>query len=485
MRSSLKIAMDGNTTNSAGGAISGQVLYDATGTSQGSPLPPSFFSGKLLSILIGIVVVLLIIVVVFIFVLPRFKSSKSEKITLSYWGLWEDAAVFAPIIADFHRTHPNITIKYEKQDIKTQGKYVDRIRTRINNGLGPDLYRFHNSWLIQLNGFLLPLPSDVLSATELDTKYFNVVKRDLKKDGAYYGIPLSIDTLCLFINNAIFQAAGAQPPRIWNDFFNTALHLTVKEEATNKIITAGAALGTYDNVAHAADIISLIMVQNGADLKNLSGPTRKNVEAALTYYTLFNKDENRVWDDTLDNSKLAFAKGNLAMYFGYSWDILEIKAINPNLDFQVVSVPQLPGGKADTIASYWADGVSSKTKHPKEAFEFLKFLASRSSLEKIYAAQVNLRRFGSPYPRRDMTPLLKSTPLIYSFVKQADTSVSTLFSSDTYDANLDDSLNGYLANAVRSIIGNTASVESAVDTLANSVNQSLNIVNSNSQAQFR
>ena len=160
------------------------------------------------------------------------------------------------------------------------------------------------------------------------------------------------------------------------------------------------------------------------------------------------------------------------MYIGYSWDIFEIKAANPGLKFVIVPVPHLQA-RNSTIASYWVEGVSAKTKHPKEAFQFLQFLASRQTMEKLYASESKLRLFGELYPRADMASLLKSNDLIYPFVVQGPDAKSTIFSSDTHDDALIDSLNKYMGDAIRSMLHDGTSPESAVENLANGVSQKL------------
>jgi multiple sugar transport system substrate-binding protein len=288
----------------------------------------------------------------------------------------------------------------------------------------------------------------------------------LQKNGAYFGIPLGIDTLSLFINEDIFKSAGREPPGTWDDFIATARALTVKDQAGN-IKTAGAALGTFDNVDHASDILSLLFIQNGADLLDLGGAGKKNAVDALDFYVSFAKDEGAVWSANMPKSKLAFAKGELAMYFGYSWDLYDIRALNPNLNFKIVPVPRLPG-RSMTIASYWAEGVSSKTKHPKEAFEFLKFLAKKENISRLYENETKILGYGRPYARKDMAGLLSVSPL-YPFVAGAENAFSTPFSSDTYDGGFNSVLNAYLNNAVNSVLNGSVSTDTAIDTLAKGV----------------
>ena len=426
-------------------------------------------------IFIFIVLIVLILVVVGGIVLAgKLKSSSAPKdVTLVYWGLWDDASIMEPVISDFERSHPHIKIQYEKQDIRGLGQYVDRLTTRINNGTGPDIVRFHSSWTTQLKKNLLPFPQSVVSETKIDTDYYKTVQRDMNVNGAYYGIPLGVDTIAMYVNTEALQGKGLPVPQDWNDIYiKYASELVVKDQ-TGKIVTPSIGLGTYDNIAHAPDILAMLMLQDGVDLKDMAGPTRDKAVGTLKYYTAFAKGEKAVWDQTLDNTTLAFSKGNLAIYFGYSWDIFTIKALNPSLQFTGLKVPML-GGRNNTVASYWAEGISNRTKYSKEAFEFITFLSKPDTLQKLYQTQSKVRLFGSLYPRRSMAGLLSSNDLVYPFVAQADNAQSTFFSSDTYDGDngMISQMNVYLGNAVRSVNNNT-SADSAIDTLAKGVAQVL------------
>ncbi|HYM65547.1 MAG TPA: extracellular solute-binding protein, partial [Candidatus Sulfotelmatobacter sp.] len=267
----------------------------------------SFIKGFLKKLL-ALLLVLGFIVIIIISYLTFFKNSNSSngEVTLSYWGLWEDNNVMQGIISDFERQNPKIKVEYSKQDIK---QYRERLETRINNGTGPDIFRFHNTWYPMLSGLLLPLPSDTISKDEFLRSYYPVMQKDLVINGAIYGIPLEVDTLSLFINTQLFQSAGLSRPVTWNDFINAARAMTVKDE-NKKIKTAGAAIGTYDNIIHAPDILSLLFLQNGVDFKNIAGSSDR-IQGALNFYTSFAADDNKVWDNTLDPSILAFSKGNL------------------------------------------------------------------------------------------------------------------------------------------------------------------------------
>ncbi len=434
------------------------------------PPPPVEESSSIIPLLlragIGFLTVVVVVFLVIRFVVPLFGSKSNEKVTVSYWGLWEDASVMQSLITEFQKANPNITVVYSKEDPK---QYRERLVTRIKNSTGPDIFRYHNTWVPQLSTILLPLPTSVISGSDFKQQYYSAAQKDLIKNGAVYGIPLGIDTLALFLNKEALQAAGVTAPTTWEDFASSAKALAVKDE-TGKIKTAGAALGAFDNITHAPDIISLLLLQNGADLQSLN-TTVSNASDALQFYVSFTKDEGKVWDETLDPSILAFAKGNLAMYFGYSWDIFTIKALNKDLVFEIVPVPHLPN-RDITVASYWVEGVSQKTKHQKESLKFMQFLAKKETVQKLFTEQSKTRLFGTPYARVDLASTVKDNIYLSPFLSQAQGAMSSFFASDTYDNGLNSQMNGYLGNAVRAILSNT-SPESAVETLSQGVSQVL------------
>jgi ABC-type glycerol-3-phosphate transport system substrate-binding protein len=190
----------------------------------------------------------------------------------------------------------------------------------------------------------------------------------------------------------------------------------------------------------------------------------------LNFYSSFALPDANVWDETLAPSIEAFASGSLAMYFGYSWDFFKIKSLNPNLSFDIYSVPNLPGQNA-TIASYWVEGISSKTKYQKEAILFMQYLAKKGTAQKLFAEESKIRNFGEPYARVDLAESLNNS-IEYPFVASALTAVSSFFVDGAYDNGLNSQANSLLNAAVDSVLKG-ADPQSAAETLSKGVSQVL------------
>jgi multiple sugar transport system substrate-binding protein len=427
---------------------------------------------KLLLGLLGVFMILVTVIVIF----SLYSSGKSVpvakgEVTLTYWGLFEDESTLRPVLSEFEQQNPNIKIVYEKQDT---ADYRDRLKARIENGRGPDVFRYHNTWYPSISTLLLPLPGEVITKDDFESKYYDVAKSDLIRNGAVYGIPLYTDTLSLYINTQLFEATDSAStvtiPKTWQEFINTSTALTKRNEKGG-IEIAGAGIGVYENVKYAPDILSLLMAQNGVDLTDLSDYEEK-VGEAIQFFTNFSLIEDNVWDSTLDNSATLFAQGRLAMFFGYSRDYFDIETKNPDIEMTVVPVPQLIRDDAVNIASYWAEGVSSQTKNPEESLLFMKFLAQPATQEKLYAEAQKTRDFGEPYSIVSFSEKLKDSSA-FVFADQTRTAISSPFVEVSGENNLNSELNQFLADAVNNVLSGESDSFSAVDTFVGGYDQTV------------
>ena len=237
---------------------------NSSSDNDGAP-PPFVEDTRKKYLLIGIVIVFfLLLILVVIKLISGGKKPKPEvAVTLTYWGLWEEKNILQPVIDEYKRSHPTITVNYVLQDSK---QYRDRLQKAIEKGEGPDIFRFHNTWVPMLMDNLASVPSNIYSIEDYKKIFYPVVINDLKitnekGDTAIYGIPLEIDGLVLFYNEKILKSANVAVPTTWFDLLDITGKLTVKEKG--KIITSAVALGTAENVEHFSDILGLMLLKNG------------------------------------------------------------------------------------------------------------------------------------------------------------------------------------------------------------------------------
>lgn len=408
--------------------------------------PLEFPLKRFLPFIIGFGVVLLLILLVTKVILPLFQKNKpaSQAVSLTYWGLWEPESIITQIIDDYRKDHPNVTIQYVRQSSKD---YRERLQSSLAKGEGPDIFRWHNTWLPMLKNDLSPVPKEIYSSSEFDATFFPIAKKDVYSSGNYYGVPLEFDALALFVNEEIFsQNAEAKVPTTWDNLRQTAFKLT-QRDARGQVSRGGVALGTTGNVDNFSDILGLMILQNGGDPAK---PENEAVTSAIKFYTLFAKLDNS-WSEALPSSTLAFASGKVAMILAPSWRATEISQINPKLNFKLYPVPQLPGTNV-TWATYWIEGVSKKSGQQAAAWEFVKYLSSPEVLKKMYQSASGQRLFGEPYPRQEMVTLLQADPFTGAIMTQALSARSWPLASRTFDNGLNDKLIKYYEDAVNAYL---------------------------------
>lgn len=374
-------------------------------------------------------------------------SVPSTQTTLTYWGLWEPNEVLATVFQDFEAANPGVKVNYVKQSHKD---FRDRLQNGIASTNGPDVFRYHASWVPMLANELAPMPSSVMSATEYQQTFYPVTTKQLQVNGQIVGIPLMYDGLALYYNQEIFKTAGVQPPTTWAELRTLASQLTVRSSA-GKIERGGLAIGTTSNVEHFSDILGLLMLQNGADLTK---PTSSEARDALTFYTNFAKTD-KVWDSTLPASTVAFARGEVAMMFAPSWRAHEVKALNPSLQFGITSLPKL-GSSKTSWASYWAEGVNNKSKNKDVAWKLLEYMSSKDVMKKMYSEQSKVRAFGEPYSRVDLASELASDPLVSPYLKDAPNADSWYLNSATHDNGINDQIIKYYEDAINAVVAGKA-----------------------------
>ncbi|OGC60045.1 hypothetical protein A3J33_04355 [candidate division WWE3 bacterium RIFCSPLOWO2_02_FULL_53_10] len=390
----------------------------------------------------------------------------SGDVTLTYWGLWENADVMNPLIASFieeyegENPRANLTINYEKRSFGTLEQYKDTLLTRLQQGSGPDIFRLHNSWVSDFSAEIAPLPPEELAEQDYALRFYPVALSSAKIGTEIHAIPLEYDGLVLFYNKALLTGVDVpEEVKTWEDFRREAVRLTTWQDNDankGKILKSGAAFGTANNISHSADILSLLFAQSEIDPL-----TELNTQAAadaLTFYTNFSTVD-RVWDETLPFSINAFANGQVAMIIAPSWRALDIAALNPELEFAASAVPQLPAAAEGGVhwGTFWMEGVSLDTERGEIAWAFLEYLTREDQQRTLYAAEAQARPFGEPYALRSLAASLAEHEILGPLLQTASSAVS----SKTADF----SGNQAYVDALNNAIGDVLAEKKAADAL--------------------
>lgn len=374
----------------------------------------------------------------------------NQPVTITVWGLWEEENLIRPAIEEYKKVRPNVTVEYE---YKTSLNYRTRTQTQIAENQGPDIFMIHNSWLPMFlkSNSVLPAPANVFTVNDLRTNFYPIVADSFTSNNQVYGVSRGVDGLALYYNVDLLKNAGiATVPTTWPELAEAAKRVTVID-AAGKIQTSGLAIGAVGNVDHWSDILGLLFLQQPNT--SFENPGDERGQTIVNFYTQFVIDpRNKTWDTSMEPSTQAFAAGRLAFYFAPSWRAFEIRNANPELQFRIAPVPQLPGGNIANWGNFWGYAVSSKSLQQKESWEFLKFLTSAQSEKLLYQEASKVRLMGLPYSRLDLKQEIEADPLAGAFVTQAPTYKSWYLNSDTRDQGINDEITKYYEDAINTVL---------------------------------
>lgn len=375
----------------------------------------------------------------------------SRTVNLEYWGIIESEQVMRPVINKYKTRNPNVNITYIQRSFGDDlGRYKDTLYNRLRAGQGPGIFRIHSTWAPKYVSELAPA-NNVITNAEISANFYPIAKNQCTTtDWKVLCVPIMYDGLVLLYNREMFLGAGVNEPRTWQDLKDAAQRLTIRD-SENRIVRAGIAVGTSNNVRNSSDILGLMLVQSGVAIPD--GLDSANAQSAVKFYTDFVKVD-RVWDSTQPDSNVAFATQNVAMTFAKSSDILEILELNPTLDIGVLGVPQLPavngGLTQDGWASFWVEAVSADLSEPEqqEAWKFLKWLSEPEQQKMIYSEASKYSKFGPAYSISALSADLSENPYLGPMVEQAPYAKTSIISS--YSGN--DEFVGIINTAINSII---------------------------------
>jgi len=280
------------------------------------------------------------------------SSQVSVSGTVTIWGTLPYDAMNA--MKDTMRaSYKNVTVNYvEKEPEVFQAELIDALAS----GEGPDLIIVTPADIIQDKNKLFAVPFASLPEATFRSTFIDQGSLFISNEGTL-AFPLVIDPMVMYYNRDVLTSAFVvTPPATWDDVVKINKVVTKKDDV-GKLAVETVALGTFDNITHAKDLMSLLIFQAGNKIVDFDTVSKKYVSVfgnansdgtspvanGLGFYSSFSNPsdtDHYSWNPTLVNDKDQFISGNLAIYFGYASELLGIRQKNPNLNFDISLMPQ-------------------------------------------------------------------------------------------------------------------------------------------------
>ncbi|GAA2683561.1 sugar ABC transporter substrate-binding protein [Actinoplanes palleronii] len=337
------------------------------------------------------------------------SATSNEKVALTYWS-W--APNMDKVVEGWNSTHPNIQVTVNKQDGGDPA--VTKLLTAIKAGSGaPDVMQAEYQKIPTL------VSADALAdiakeAGSLKDKFpaaaWNSVT--LGSD-AVYGVPQDSGPLMFFYRSDVFDKNGLAAPKTWDDYAAAAekIHKANPKQYIGTFSASDA--GLFTGLAQQAGA-SWWGVNGDSWTVNINEPATQKVAA---YWG------GLVEKGVVDNKPMYTPEWNAALNDGsqVGWvsavwapGVLEGSAKDTKGKWKAATMPQWDA--ASPATGNWggsATSVTTQSKHPKQAAEFVAWLNSDPAALKLLAGTANV------YPAANDTTTILTTPPAF-FADQAD-----------------------------------------------------------------
>ena len=331
-----------------------------------------------------------IIIGVAIFAVGGNDSSKDiSRVTL--WGTMtvQDFSGFTQKIGlDQNKT---IILTYvEKNPVTFDQELVNALAI----GQGPDIFFLPQDSILKNQDKVFAIPFQNYSLRDFKNNFIAEGELYLTSTGVL-ALPFTVDPLVMYWNRDIFSNASlSQVPAYWDEFFSIVPKITEKDTALN-IKKTIIAFGEFRNISNAKEIISTLIMQAGSPItvRNeqgvfsalviTSGSVNSPAVNALNFYTDFANPAKSFysWNRALPASKDYFLAGDSATYFGFASELRSLQLKNPNLNFDIASLPQSRAkGPLTTFGKMNGLAISKTSKNIAGAFRVVSLLTSSDSI---------------------------------------------------------------------------------------------------------
>jgi multiple sugar transport system substrate-binding protein len=301
-------------------------------------------------------------------------AQAETEITYQLWGSPAEAEVWQRVAQEFEAQHPDIKVKVEVNDWDS---YWEKIRVLMAGGTPPDVFAMdaplYPDW--QSRGVLLNLQPFIDAEPGLLDDIYPITLEAYKTKDGYFGLPRDFQTIVLYYNKDMFDAAGVGYPTAdwtYDDFRKAAKQLTKDANGDGAIDQ----WGFWAEVVDPEPYWGPVVWSYGGDIVDLDhGKTLIGSDKAMQAWhfiaDMWLKDKSMPTTEQLQQYGTdGFQAGIAAMGVSGHWSVPDYAG--SKFKWAVAPLPKGPAGRITSVNS--AGFVIAKaSKHPKESWEFVKF----------------------------------------------------------------------------------------------------------------
>jgi len=310
-------------------------------------------------------------------------SGEQVEITYMMWGAPEELAVWQKVVDDFQAANPNIKVNV---DVSDWDSYWTKLNTLIAGGTPPDVFAMdaplYLDW--QSRGALLHLSPYIEKTPGFLDNFYPQTLEAYKVEDGYYGLPRDFQTIVLFYNKELFDAAGVSYPTAdWT--------MDDLREAARKLTLDTNGDGKTDQYGYYADLWDMEIFWSEA-IWAFGGEI---ISPDHTQTLIGSPEARKAWEfiDSMVKDG-SIPKPSTAGEYGS--DLFQAKAaamttighwavpgyVGAGIKMGVAPMPKGPAGRATSVNSAGCVA-SAQTQRPEEAWKFIQYAMSEAAQKRL------------------------------------------------------------------------------------------------------
>lgn len=313
-------------------------------------------------------------------------ASETGGIQLAHWQHHSAgrAATVEEFKKQFEAANANITIDFQSIP---WADYWGKLASGIAAGKGsaPDIFQIPMGLVEEYiaDGNLLPVSELAISSADIEQNYLPWTVQRGKQGNDYYGLPLDVQTLLMYRNNALYEEAGLDPAAPYTDhadLFEQAQKLTKKTgDQTDQI---GCNTGYYSAFQTVLFQQYLQREQNGKGWvdPNTNQLVWMDYPEILETFKWFCQLSAETDDDAFLKSQSRFALGKVGMEIGHPVSRGSLKVEAPDLQYTIVPfAPRTADQQLYTGGSHWMWVVGKWAADAEAAWRWVSFCTDKKA----------------------------------------------------------------------------------------------------------
>jgi multiple sugar transport system substrate-binding protein len=306
------------------------------------------------------------------------------EITYMAWGSPAELEVWQTIADEFSANNPDIKVTV---DISDWGAYFEKLKTLFAGGTPPDVFAMdaplYLDW--QSRGVLLNMQPYIDAEAGMLDGFYPVTLQAYKLEDGYYGLPRDFQTIVLYYNKDMFDAAGVDyPTNDWTmeDLRTAAKALTLDENGDGAPEQFGFSADFYDMELFWGAAIwgsgGEVISEDHTQTLLAEGSAREAWQ--LISDMMFEDGSVPDTDEAAQYGYDVFAGGGAAMTTIGHWAVPDYAQLSFKWD-----VAAFPAGSAGRATSVNSAGfvIAKDSKNTDAAWEFVKYATGPSGQTRL------------------------------------------------------------------------------------------------------